>query len=319
MSISTDPTVIASLPGVQNALQDARQRPVPFLAVAEEADGPAGWYIHVLAVDGPTLAHALAFPQWTDWRPASAGHRLIEKGYMVHPPAHVETDRAAGWQHLPGGRWAAPVHTRDELAGPASPGQAGADDRGEVGTGRTSPRAAAFALVGAVASHAATHHNRGQGGQPPADWEMYRALTAALEAWHAEGTLREDALTMTEWVTTELCGYVLGRFDGNQDQFEQWLLEHGDRVARSQTHKHPAGPTAVEIMSVVSRAGRLDTAEKVALIALPFLLYLREGHEVEDAREVALTLGMWAGEYLATTLEYDVDRITAYTAARAAG
>ncbi|MET8566393.1 hypothetical protein ABZV75_39720 [Streptomyces flaveolus] len=47
---------------------------------------------------------------------------------------------------------------------------------------------------------------------------------------------------------------------------------------------------------------------------MPYLGYLRPDHEVEDAREITLTL--WAGPQLAALLDHNYTQITAYTSAR---
>lgn len=81
---------------------------------------------------------------------------------------------------------------------------------------------------------------------------MCNDLTSVLENWRAAGTLREDSLLLAEWLAVELCGYLYGQLDQDRGQFDRWLREFGDQVCRSQMHAHPAGPTAVEIMSVVA-------------------------------------------------------------------
>ncbi|MEW2514743.1 hypothetical protein [Streptomyces sp. NPDC046870] len=49
---------------------------------------------------------------------------------------------------------------------------------------------------------------------------------------------------------------------------------------------------------------------------MPYLGYLRPDHEVEDAREIALTFTLRAGPQLAALLDHDCRRINAYTSAR---
>jgi hypothetical protein len=185
------------------------------------------------------------------------------------------------------------------------------------------PRTAAFTLLHTTALDAAAHHQNGddEGGQPPANSEMYHQLTATLEHWQAAGTLREDALALTEWLATELCAYLLHQLNQDKRRFERWLTEHGDRVCQAQQHPHPAGPTAVEILSVIgthyaAHPGRPAPADVLTKIAAPYLHYLREGHEVEDAREIVLTFALWAGENLAAFLRHDPTQITGYTTAR---
>ncbi|MEW2290950.1 hypothetical protein [Streptomyces sp. NPDC047841] len=113
------------------------------------------------------------------------------------------------------------------------------------------------------------------------------------------------------------------RFGRDPDRFGRWLCDVGDQVARTQQHAHPAGPTAIEILSVVADdlSPRPDgTAgmerERLLRLAVPYLGYLRPGHDVEDAREIALTFTLWAGPQLAALLYHDYQRINAYTSAR---
>ncbi|MEV5177790.1 hypothetical protein AB0L10_43865 [Streptomyces flaveolus] len=42
------------------------------------------------------------------------------------------------------------------------------------------------------------------------------------------------------------------RFGQDRDKFGRWLLDFGDQVARTQQHAHPAGPTTIELLSVVA-------------------------------------------------------------------
>ncbi|UKZ02828.1 hypothetical protein BOQ63_001460 (plasmid) [Streptomyces viridifaciens] len=184
-------------------------------------------------------------------------------------------------------------------------------------TARTEPRAAAIRLIRATALDEAAHH--GGSGLPPANWEMYQELTATLESWYADGALAEDSLLLTEWLATELVAYVLQMLDQDRERLARWLLDQGDRVCQTQQHPHPAGPTAVEIISVIAASiGVPDQpAERLVQIAVPYLSYLRPGHEVEDAREVALTFALWAGENLARLMAYEADRVDGYLADRA--
>ncbi|MFF4409758.1 hypothetical protein [Streptomyces sp. NPDC001404] len=110
-------------------------------------------------------------------------------------------------------------------------------------------------------------------------------------------------------------------FHQDKEQFDRWLRDHADLVCQSQQHEHPAGPTAVAIMAVIAEdfTARPDgpgAAERLARIVAPYLLYLRAGCEVEDAREVALTVALWAGQNLAELMRHDGERIRAYTEAR---
>jgi len=152
---------------------------------------------------------------------------------------------------------------------------------------------------------------------------MYRALTGALERWHTDGTLRGDSLLLVEHLAVELAGYRYQQLGGGgRAEVERWLDAFGDEVARAQQHVHPAGPTAVEILSTVVGEGFPGQGEglavqgadrlRLARIGAPYLLYLRDGHQVEDAGEMALTPGLWAAAALTQLLHDDRTRITAY-------
>ncbi|MCX5233884.1 hypothetical protein OG824_01360 [Streptomyces prunicolor] len=70
---------------------------------------PDGYRIRVLDEDhGVYLVHL--FFDWDSFRPASAGHRLIEHGYMIRPDARTP-DAVNGWREVPGqpGTWSVPV------------------------------------------------------------------------------------------------------------------------------------------------------------------------------------------------------------------
>ncbi|WP_157878043.1 hypothetical protein [Streptomyces torulosus] len=70
---------------------------------------PEGYRLRVLAQgnDEPILDLPFA---WDSFRPASAGHRLIEHGYMIRPDARTP-EAVNGWRQVPGqpGTWSAPV------------------------------------------------------------------------------------------------------------------------------------------------------------------------------------------------------------------
>jgi hypothetical protein len=181
------------------------------------------------------------------------------------------------------------------------------------------PRTVALALIRAVAlDEAARHANPDV--HPPGNWELYHALTAALEGWHAGGTLRENSLLLIEWLAVEALAYFSQVFGGRANM-RRWLCEFGDEVCRTQQHEHPAGPTAIEILSIVEqdpnpRPQKPAGADRLVRIAVPYLLYLRADQDLEDAREMALTLGLWAGGQLADLTHYDAERITSYMNAR---
>lgn len=177
-------------------------------------------------------------------------------------------------------------------------------------------RQTALSMIRSVALHEAAHRRTGADRPPPADWEMYNALTDVLVTWRQHRAVRRNAALLTEHLAVHLIAY---RMQGLRDQerVEVWLRAFGDEVCRVQQHAHPAGPTAVEILSVVAadpyaEPDGLGGAERCNAITRATLRYLRLRHEVEDARELALTLGMWAGAHLSALLHHDADRITNY-------
>ncbi len=184
---------------------------------------------------------------------------------------------------------------------------------------RPEPRKVALCLVRATALHEAACRSGAYGPSEP-DWEMHRSLTAALESWQTDGTLREDSLLLTEWLAVDLVAYLLRQL-GDRARLERWLRDFGDQVCQAQQHAHPAGPTAIEILSVVADDLDIRPQDRAAdarliRIGAPHLLYLRTGHEIEDARELALTFALWAGSQLSSLLADDAERITAYMDAR---
>lgn len=70
---------------------------------------PDGYRIRVLDEDHDVYLVHLFF-DWDSFRPASAGHRLIEHGYMIRPDARTP-DAVNGWREVPGqpGTWSVPV------------------------------------------------------------------------------------------------------------------------------------------------------------------------------------------------------------------
>lgn len=187
-------------------------------------------------------------------------------------------------------------------------------------TAHAKPHTIALSLIKKAALDETTHH--AEDGPPPANWEIHDDLTTALNAWHAAGALHEESLALVEWLAGELSAYLLQQL-GNQDRLQHWLRDFGDQVCHTQQHTHPAGPTAIDILSTVAintatRPTRPLTANGLARIAAPHLAYLRAGHEVEDAHELALTLTLWAGTQLSTITHYNAANITAYVDARLA-
>lgn len=150
---------------------------------------------------------------------------------------------------------------------------------------RSEPRDVAFALLRMTAQGEAAHHTGGGEGLPPADMEMYRVLMAALETWQGLGTLRPHDLMLIEWLATEWAGYRTQILSQNRGRFDSWLCQFGDEVSLSQRHPHPAGPTCVELLTVVASAQSEDRPkERAARLAVPFLATLRPDAELEDVR-----------------------------------
>lgn len=182
------------------------------------------------------------------------------------------------------------------------------------------PRTTAFSLIRTTALDHATRRDHREDEPPPPNREMYNDLTSVLQNWHAADTLREDSLLLAEWLAVELCGYLYGQLNQDRNRVDQWLREFGDQVCHSQMHAHPAGPTAIEIMSVVADdlATRSDgpAGQRLIRIGVPYLHYVRQDHAVEDAREIALTFALWAGPQLAELMRHDGVRINAYVDSR---
>lgn len=76
-----------------------------------------GYELNVMD-DQLELLATLDLPDWHKFRPASAGHRLIEMGYMIHPDAR-NGERVNGWSEVPPfGSWMARVVRLDETGRP---------------------------------------------------------------------------------------------------------------------------------------------------------------------------------------------------------
>lgn len=58
-----------------------------------------GYELNVMN-DQLELLATLDLPDWHKFRPASAGHRLVEMGYMIHPNAR-NPERVNGWSEVP--------------------------------------------------------------------------------------------------------------------------------------------------------------------------------------------------------------------------
>ncbi|MFE5730210.1 hypothetical protein ACFQ7A_04760 [Streptomyces sp. NPDC056528] len=187
------------------------------------------------------------------------------------------------------------------------------------------PGAFALSLIRTNALDEAAHHAAHDGardrGQAPGNWSMYQDLTKTLETWKAAGTLREDGLLTIERLLVDLVVYRFQALGEDKGKLDRWMSDFGDQVCRSQRHAHPAGPTAVTLMSVVTEdvgPGRWQNdGVRVAQLAVPYQGYVRPDQELEDTRELILTLGLWAGQFLASLMHYERDRITGYLDSRA--
>ncbi len=96
---------------------------VGILRTAYELPRGADYHGHAHALDGGgfllriTDIHDRTIAAWeVDWhnyRPSSAGHRMIEYGYSVLPAAHHDPRRCAGWEPTEYG-WRAPLYRLPE-------------------------------------------------------------------------------------------------------------------------------------------------------------------------------------------------------------
>lgn len=57
------------------------------------------WTVNVEDTDGTPLLNE-TYPEWTGFRPASAGHRLIEHGFMPRADDYYRTDTVACWTEV---------------------------------------------------------------------------------------------------------------------------------------------------------------------------------------------------------------------------
>ncbi|WP_143665706.1 hypothetical protein [Streptomyces sp. st115] len=177
------------------------------------------------------------------------------------------------------------------------------------------PRAVAADLIRTTALDEAACRAEGGQNKPKANWLLFDRVTAALTAWQEEDALHRKGLLLSEWLAVEMAGYSTSMLG---DEVKGWLQEFGDEVRREQRHAHPAGPTAIDILSIVldseDREGRPGAAgdERLQRIVVPYARYLRAGHTLEDVREVVLTLALWAGSRLASLMRNDAARVTGY-------
>lgn len=76
-----------------------------------------GYQINVLD-EGMKILVTIDLPEWQKFRPASAGHRLIEHGYMIRPDARGP-DTVNGWREV-GMGFMVPVMRLDETGRPTT-------------------------------------------------------------------------------------------------------------------------------------------------------------------------------------------------------
>ncbi|MFZ3475216.1 hypothetical protein ACODT3_43080 [Streptomyces sp. 4.24] len=82
----------------------------------------------------------------------------------------------------------------------------------------------------------------------PPNWDLFHELTDRLEDWQDAGTLVEHAALLVEWLAVELTAVLVAQ-RRSWERAEVWLADYGDEVCRVQQHEHPAGPTAIAIIS----------------------------------------------------------------------
>jgi len=79
-------------------------RKPPLIAVANTSTD--GTIITVLEMTTVQTQFRLELGNWHGFRPASAGHRLIENGYMIDPQMHnTAAGNVSGWILVPGAGW----------------------------------------------------------------------------------------------------------------------------------------------------------------------------------------------------------------------
>jgi len=90
------------------ALAAAGIAAAPFVGVASCVSGRP---ISLVVLDLVTLEVKVRIdvPGWNEFRPSTAGARLIERGYMALPQAHYEPDAAAGWRRLGDSAYVVPL------------------------------------------------------------------------------------------------------------------------------------------------------------------------------------------------------------------
>ncbi|MEU2453855.1 hypothetical protein ABZ605_27730 [Streptomyces sp. NPDC012765] len=161
--------------------------------------------------------------------------------------------------------------------------------------------------LGDIALHLIRQAGTDAATQAPPNWDLYHELTDHLKRWQEDGTLVENAALLVEWLAVEVSAATVA-LHRSWERAEMWLVGYGDEVCRAQQHEHPAGPTAVAIISSTLTARDAATTEPAGLLrvtatAAAVLGYLRPGKEIEDGRELALTFILWAGTLLAQLLK----------------
>lgn len=258
---------------------------------------------------------ALRWPDQGLRRPAADAGRdgRAASGAAERPASTVAEIKAFG--EFCNGFWIT-IQVRPVCGGCGRPPSLMALDCEEYGmTVRVEPRAVAADLIRTTALDEAACRAEGGQNKPKANWLMFDRVTAALTAWQEEDALYRKGLVLIEWLAVELAGYSVSMLG---DEAKSWLKEFGDEVRREQRHAHPAGPTAIDILSIVldseDREGRPGAAgdERLQRIDVPYGRYLRAEHTLEDVREVALTLALWTGSRLTSLMHDDAVRITGY-------
>lgn len=84
--------------------------------------GGGGYLLRVAAPKADGWLVDLRLPDWESFLPQSAGHRLIECGFMIHPSARMDSRLNGGWKPYPNEEdsWWAPVFALDEFIEPGT-------------------------------------------------------------------------------------------------------------------------------------------------------------------------------------------------------
>jgi hypothetical protein len=77
--------------------------------------GRVGHGYQITVLDGRMeILATVDLPDWESFGPATAGHRLIEHGYMIRPDARGLPDTVNGWRQV-GSGWLVPVVRIDDV------------------------------------------------------------------------------------------------------------------------------------------------------------------------------------------------------------